>query len=151
MAEETVKPLPDLQRVFRNFEILDSWEERYKYIIQLGKKLPPLDPKFQTDEYKVRGCSSSVWMTSEKISDDPVIVRFRADSDAAIVKGLVAILLIIYSDKEPSQIIETDIKVIFEKLGLANHLSPTRTNGFYSMVEKIKLLAVQLSSGEAAS
>lgn len=151
MAAETANPLPDLERVFKNFKILETWEERYKYIIQLGKKLPPLDASFQTDEYKVRGCSSSVWMTSEKISDDPVKVRFFADSDAAIVKGLVAILLIVYSNKTPREIVDIDIKDIFSRLGLANHLSPTRTNGFYSMVEKIKYLAVQLVSEEKKS
>ena len=148
MTAETAKPLPDLERVFRNFQLLDSWEERYKYIIQLGRKLPPLDKNFKTDANKVRGCASQVWMVSEKISDDPLQVRFLAESDASIVSGLIAILLIVYSNKTPQEIITIDIKDIFKRLGLENHLSPTRTNGFYSMVEKIKLLAVQMVSGE---
>lgn len=146
MSGETAQSLPDIERVFRNFEILETWEERYRYIIQLGKKLPPLADEYKTDEYKVRGCSSSVWMISEKIAENPLRVRFAADSDASIVRGLVAILLIIYSGKTPQEIVDTDIKNIFTRLGLENHLSPTRTNGFYSMVEKIKVLAVQLES-----
>ncbi len=149
MSEKT-SSLPDLERVFKNFQLLASWEERYKYIIQLGAKLPLLDEKYKTEENRVRGCSSQVWMIPAPENSSKSELHFLADSDAHIVKGLIAILMIVYNHKTPAEVIQTDIKDVFEKLGLSNHLSPKRTNGFYSMVEKIKLLAVQLSAENEA-
>ena len=142
---EKITSLPDLNRVFKNFQLLESWEERYKYIIQLGAKLPPMDEAYKTEENRVRGCSSQVWMVSSPDNSSKSELNFLADSDAHIVRGLIALLMIVYNHQTPRDVIQTDIRPIFSKLGLENHLSPTRTNGFYSMVEKIRLLAIQLT------
>jgi cysteine desulfuration protein SufE len=128
----------DIEEIIDNFEFLGDWEERYRYIIDLGKQLDGLDDAFKTEENKVRGCMSQVWFTSNVEDGDPPRIFFNADSDATIVRGLIAILLIVYSGKTPAEIRETDIKSLFERLGLSAHLSPSRSNGFFSMVSRIR-------------
>lgn len=118
-----------------NFEFLDSWEDKYRYIIELGEKLPQLPSEFHTDEWKVKGCQSQVWLVPQK--NEGAII-FLGDSDAMIVKGLISIVLMIYNNKTPAQIKEVDIDTIFTKLGLREHLSPSRRNGLESMIAKIK-------------
>lgn len=125
-----------------NFSFLDGWEEKYKYIIELGEHLEPLDEEFRTEEWKVRGCQSQVWL--EPIVKDGKI-SFKGDSDAFIVKGLIAIVLMIYSNKSAQEIKDIAVEEIFAKLGLQEHLSPSRRNGLFSMVEKIKYYAATLA------
>lgn len=125
----------DINELIENFEFLDSWEDKYRYIIELGEKLPPLEDKFHTDEWKVQGCQSQVWLVPQKQNGR---VTFIGDSDAMIVKGLIAIVLSIYNHKSPSEIKAVAVDEIFAKLGLEEHLSPSRRNGLLSMIDKIR-------------
>lgn len=125
--------------ILDTFEFLDDWEERYRYVIDLGRKLLPLAPEEMTEDYKVRGCQSQVWLVPEKDADGRI--HLRGDSDAHIVKGLVALMLLIYSGKTAEEILAVDAKGILDKLGLAAHLSPMRANGLFSMVERIRDIA----------
>lgn len=124
-----------------NFSLLDDWEDKYRYIIDLGGRLAPLDEKYRTDEWKVRGCQSQVWLVPELRGGK---LFFSGDSDAAIVKGLIFIVFTIYSDKSAAEIKEIEVEEIFAKLGLQEHLSPSRRNGLFSMVEKIKAYAAAM-------
>ena len=135
--------MPDLtvDKIIQNFEILGNWEERYRYVIDLGRKLPELDEKYKTEDNRVKGCVSSVWLITRTGEGEPPVLEFDADSDAHIVRGLVAILLIAYSGKTAADILEVDIRDFFRQLDLEKHLSPSRSNGFFSMVERIQALA----------
>ncbi|VAW06472.1 Sulfur acceptor protein =_ iron-sulfur cluster assembly SufE [hydrothermal vent metagenome] len=124
--------------VIETFEFLEDWEDRYKYIIDLGRGLPEFNDKDMTDDNRVHGCTSRVWLVHELI-DDKVI--FRGESDAHIVRGLVALILMIYSGKSPAEILEIEARDILDQLGLEKHLSPMRTNGLFSMVGRIKSIA----------
>lgn len=118
----------------------DSWEDKYRYIIEIGENLPDLPPEFLTEEWKVKGCQSQVWLVPQKNADNTL--SFLGTSDAMIVKGLIGIVLSIYNNKTPSEIKSMDIDGIFASLGLREHLSPSRRNGLEAMIEKIKHYAV---------
>ncbi len=124
------------------FNRLHSWEDRYRYLIQLGRKLEPFPEEFRDQEHLVPGCLSQVWLVTVEGSDPSEMV-FRGDSDAHIVKGLVAVLLMMYSGKTAEEILSTDLKGFFERLDLGQHLSVNRRNGFYSMTLKIREHAAQ--------
>ena len=124
----------EIGELIDNFELLDVWEDKYRYIIDLGTKLEPLEDNFYQDEWKVRGCQSQVWLVPEKKGE---ILSFRGDSDAAIVKGIMFIVLTAFSGKTPDEIKKVDISDIFSRLGLHEHLSPSRRNGLTAMTEKI--------------
>ena len=128
----TIKELID------NFSFLDGWEEKYQYVIDLGHKLEPLDEKFKTDDWKVKGCQSQVWLVPQIQNG---IFHFKGDSDAILVKGIISIVLLIYNDKTADEIKNIDVTKIFVKLGLEENLTPSRRNGMLSMVEKIKQYA----------
>ena len=127
-----------------DFEVLDEWEDRYRHVIELGRELPPLPEADHTAENKVKGCASQVWITSavSGTKDDPVLT-FLGDSDALIVKGLIAIAFMIYSGKTARQILATDAGEVLGRLGLAGHLTQQRSNGFASMIQRIKSDAQQ--------
>ncbi|MEQ8440463.1 MAG: SufE family protein [Alphaproteobacteria bacterium] len=128
-----------LEDLVEDFELFEDWEERYRYIVDLGKKLPPLSSSEMSEDNKVRGCMSQVWLVSEPdTSANPPVVHYRADSDAFIVKGLIAILLELYSGRTPDEIQALDAGEALGKLGLESHLSPNRRNGFVAMVDRIK-------------
>ena len=131
-----------IDRIMQNFDILTDWEDRYRYIIELGRKLPSFDEKYKIDANLVQGCVSQVWLVTDVRDGDLPVIEFRADSDAQIVKGLVAILLSLYSGKTAREILTADIRSIFQKLDLAKHLSLNRANGFASMVKRIHELAL---------
>lgn len=135
--------LSDLEE---NFQFIEDWEDKYRYLLELGEKLDVMPESDKTDANKVQGCTSQVWMTSKEITDEFDVKRlyFTADSDAHIVKGLIAVLLIIYNGKTPEEILAIDIRQIFTKLGLDGNLSPTRRNGFFSMVQKIQTTAASV-------
>src|SRR4029079_4354531 len=123
-----------------NFDLMEEWDDRYRYLIELGRALPPLPEAARTDANQVRGCASQVGLsTSVKPngSDGPVLA-FEGDSDAHIVRGLIAVLFALYSGKGAKQILSTDAVALFEKLGLREHLTPQRSNGFRSMVDRIR-------------
>src|SRR5262245_8604582 len=122
-----------------DFALLDDWEDRYRYVIELGRGLPPLPEPLRTDANKVRGCASQVWLatSSHRAPGDDPRLRFVGDSDAHIVRGLIAILFAMYQDCTPGEILATDARAIFAELGLKEHITPQRSNGFFSMVERI--------------
>jgi cysteine desulfuration protein SufE len=128
-----------LDEILDNFSLLEDWEDRYRYIIELGRTLTPLPEAAHTDANKVQGCASQVWLTTaiEPGNGGPVL-RFVGDSDAHIVRGLIAILLTVYSGKSARDILSTDALAIFDQLGLHEHLTPQRSNGLRSMVERIR-------------
>lgn len=126
-----------------NFEFLDDWEERYRYVIELGKAMPPLDESRKTATTKVDGCVSQVWIDSRPVGGDSDIrIEFEGDSDAHIVRGLIAILRIMLSGRAARDIVETDVASELDRIDLAAHLSPQRSNGLGSMIERIKGVAV---------
>lgn len=139
--------LPSFDEIRETFELLDSWEDRYRYVIDLGKTLDPLPDAARTEDNKVRGCASQVWVeTIPGEGADGRILSFRGDSDAHIVKGLVALILALYSGKTPKAILDVDALAIFRELGLAEHLTPQRSNGVRSMVDRIRRDAEHLQS-----
>lgn len=119
------------------FAFLDSWEDRYRYVIELGESLPPFPDGARTDANKVRGCVSQVWLVTRAGEGPDPIIRFEGDSDAHIVRGLVAIMLALFSGKRASQIIATDAEAPLREFGLDEHLTPQRANGLRSMVKRI--------------
>lgn len=133
----------DVDELVETFEFLGDWEERYRYLIELGRKLEPLPDGDRNETNKVRGCMSQVWLTHRVEAGPPVRLVFSGDSDAHIVKGLIAILFQLLSGKTPQQILDTDVSVVFERLGLESHISMNRRNGFYAMVERIRQTAQQ--------
>ncbi|MEN3382488.1 MAG: cysteine desulfuration protein SufE [Hyphomicrobiales bacterium] len=126
--------------IIDNFSLLDDWDDRYRYVIELGRTLAPLPEELRTETNKVQGCASQVWLGTEIRPDGAAgpSLCFVGDSDAHIVRGLIAILFALYSDKPAREILDTDAVALFEKLGLREHLTPQRSNGFRSMVERIK-------------
>lgn len=122
------------QDIIEEFEFFDDWMERYQHIIDLGRKLPEFPEEYQTDDYKVRGCQSQVWL---KATPEDGRLRLQAISDAAIVSGLIALLLRVYDNRAPEEIVETEPAFI-RKIGLEEHLSPTRSNGLHAMLKAIK-------------
>lgn len=129
----------DLQEEIREeFAMFDDWDERYQYIIDLGKSLPLIDPIYRTDDHIIKGCQSKVWLHAEAREGR---VWFTADSDAIITKGIIAILIRVFSGQMPSDIVNADTAFI-DDIGLKEHLSPTRANGLVSMVKQIKLYAL---------
>ena len=121
-----------------DFAFLDSWEDRYRYVIELGEALPPFPDEARTEAFKVPGCVSQVWLTTEVGPGADPTVKFRGDSDAHIVRGLVAIMLALFSGRRASEIAATDAEATFRTLGLDEHLTPQRANGLRSMVKRIK-------------
>jgi cysteine desulfuration protein SufE len=132
--------MADIDEIIGNFSVLDDWDDRYRYLIELGRELAPLPEAARTDANKVQGCASQVWLDTivrPNGADGPVL-SFEGDSDAHIVRGLIAILFALYSGKSAKHILATDAVELFETLGLREHLTPQRSNGFRSMVDRIR-------------
>lgn len=122
-----------------DFELLDNWEDRYRHVIELGKALPPFPEAERHDGNKVQGCASQVWLTcARKDSPAGTVLEFQGDSDAHIVRGLVAVLLALVDGRRPEEILDADILGVFRQIGLEGHLTPQRSNGLRSMVERIR-------------
>lgn len=130
----------EIAELIDNMSFFDTWEDKYRYIIEIGESLPDLPSEFLTEEWKVKGCQSQVWLVPQKNADNTL--SFAGTSDAMIVKGLIGIVLSIYNNKTSSEIKSMDIDGIFASLGLREHLSPSRRNGLEAMIEKIKHYAV---------
>ena len=124
-----------IQSILDDFAVIDDWDERYRYIIELGRKMQPFPEAERTDAVKVRGCASQVWLISKRGNGR---LSFIGDSDAHIVRGLIAILLALYNDKTPQEILGLDAKAVLSQLGLDTHLSQQRSNGLTAMVERIR-------------
>ena len=132
--------MADIAEIIDNFSLLDEWDDRYRYLIELGRDLPPLATEAHNEANKVRGCASQVWLDTSvrpNGAGGPVLT-FVGDSDAHIVRGLIAILFAAYSGRAARDILATDAVGVFEKIGLREHLTPQRSNGFRSMVERIR-------------
>jgi cysteine desulfuration protein SufE len=131
--------MADIEDIIGNFAVLDDWDDRYRYLIELGRELPPLSEAAHSDANKVQGCASQVWLDTTVRPNGaagPMLI-FEGDSDAHIVRGLIAILFAIYSGKGARDILATNAIKLFEEMGLREHLTPQRSNGFRSMVERI--------------
>jgi cysteine desulfuration protein SufE len=124
-----------IQSILDDFAVIDEWDERYRYIIELGRKMAPFPESARTDDVKVRGCASQVWLISSRENGK---LTFVGDSDAHIVRGLIAILLALYNGKTPDEILAIDAKAVLHQLGLDTHLSQQRSNGLTAMVERIR-------------
>lgn len=134
-----------IDEILENFSLLDDWEDRYRYVIELGKELEPLPEAERTAENKVRGCASQVWLsTTVDDRQQPPHMLFRGDSDAHIVRGLVAIVLALFNDKTPRDILDTDAEAVFSQIGLREHLTSQRSNGLRALVDRIRLDATSL-------
>jgi cysteine desulfuration protein SufE len=130
-----------LDAIRSDFALLDDWEDRYRYVIELGRGLAPLPDVLRTETNKVRGCASQVWLATSVHRPDAAsapVLAFQGDSDAHIVRGLIAILFAMYSDRSAQEILSIDAPAAFAELGLKEHLTPQRSNGFFSMVERIR-------------
>ena len=138
--------LNSIDELADNFELLGDWESRFGYLIDLGKELPPMDAADKCDANRVHGCQAQVWMKLMPEADARITIM--ADSDAFIVKGLIAVLLTIYSGKTTQEILDTDAQAQLDRLQLASHLSPTRKNGLFAMVKRVRELA-QTEGAEA--
>jgi cysteine desulfuration protein SufE len=132
--------MAEIDDIIENFADLDEWDDRYRYVIELGRMLAPLPDDVRTETNKVQGCASQVWLGTAVKPNGAAgpTLTFVGDSDAHIVRGLIAILFALYSGKPARDILSTDAVALFEKLGLREHLTPQRSNGFRSMVERIK-------------
>jgi cysteine desulfuration protein SufE len=139
-----------IDEIIDNFSVLDDWEDRYRYLIELGRELEPLEEAERTPATKVRGCASQVWLISKAEGQGPeTVLTFRGDSDAHIVRGLIAVLFALYSGKPARQILAADEKAVFNRLGLHSHLTPQRSNGLASMVARIKADATSAAGAGA--
>lgn len=142
-----------IQSLLDDFELLDEWEDRYRYVIELGRTLKPLPDGLRSDANKVRGCASQVWLATDlkRQGGGPPTLTFEADSDAHIVRGLIAILFAIYDGKPADEILALDPEPIFAELGLKDHLTRQRSNGLASMVARIRSDAAEASVGHTAA
>ena len=136
----TIKEIQD--EIVDEFSMFDDWDERFQYVIDLGKGLPLIEEKYKVDENTIKGCQSKVWLHGEIIEDKIV---FTADSDAIITKGIIAVLIRAFSNQKPLDILEADTKFI-DEIGLQDQLSPTRANGLVSMIKQIKMYALAFNS-----
>ena len=132
----SIKAIQD--EIIEEFSLFEDWMQRYEYMIELGKSLPLINNDYKTDKYIIKGCQSKVWVHANLDGDK---LKLTADSDAIITKGIIAILIRVFSDQNPKDILEADTDFI-DKIGLKEHLSPTRANGLVSMVKQIKMYAV---------
>jgi cysteine desulfuration protein SufE len=132
--------MPPIDDILENFSLLDEWDDRYRYLIELGRMLEPLPDGARTDTNKVQGCASQVWLSTKVKPNGAAgpVLSFVGDSDAHIVRGLIAILLALYSGKPAREIVETDAIEVFDRLAMREHLTPQRSNGLRSMVNRIQ-------------
>lgn len=139
-----VPALPTLPELLQEFAALEDWEERYDYLIDLGKTLPDHDESFYLPANRVHGCMNTVWLVTEPVVADGGVaaLRIRADSDSLIVNGLIVVLLAIFDGKSPAEILASDEAAVFRQLGLDQNLSPQRRNGLYAMVQRVRQAAI---------
>ncbi|WP_417477415.1 SufE family protein [Maricaulis sp.] len=129
----------EIEELVEEFDLLDDWEQRYRYLIDMGKALPPLPDEQRTETSRVQGCVSQVWLIVEPADDNSLV--FHADSDAHIVRGLAALLLRLYSGRSREDILSVDAREVLARIGLSEHLSPQRSNGLASMIGRIRAAA----------
>ncbi len=131
--------IADIQNeIVEEFKLFEDWMQRYEYMIELGKTLPLIAPEYKTEDHIIKGCQSKVWVHA-KLADDKIV--FTADSDAIITKGIIAILIRVFSNQHPKDILDAETSFI-DEIGLKEHLSPTRANGLVSMIKQLKMYAI---------
>ena len=138
--------ITSIETIKSDFQFLDDWEDRYRYIIELGREMAPLDDAQKSAANKVDGCASQVWLVSEKLKSSPVIIKYNGDSDAHIVRGLVAIVTSAFTGKTAAEIIALDADELLKSLGLDAHLSQQRSNGLRAMIRRIKSEAATIAN-----
>ncbi|MDA0677958.1 MAG: SufE family protein [Bacteroidetes bacterium] len=136
MSQKSIAQIQE--EIIDEFSMFEDWMQRYEYMIELGKSLPLIAPEYKEDDYLIKGCQSKVWVFAELENDD---LKFTADSDAIITKGIIALLIRVFSGQKPQDILDAELSFI-DEIGLKEHLSPTRANGLVSMIRQIKLYAV---------
>ncbi|MBJ2174073.1 SufE family protein [Aureibaculum sp. A20] len=136
----TIKEIQE--EIIDEFSMFDDWMERYEYIIELGKSIPLIEDQYKTDDNTIKGCQSKVWLNAD-VKDDKIL--FTADSDAILTKGIIALLLRVFTNHTPKEILDSDTDFI-DEIGLKEHLSPTRANGLVSMIKQLKLYAIAYQS-----
>lgn len=134
-------PIQTVDELIETFDLMDDWEEKYEFLIDLGRKLPPLSDEVMQDCNIVQGCQSRVWLVADVTATEPPQFEIQAGSDAQIVRGLVAILLIAYQGKTPQEVLDFDMEGLFQRLGFVKGLSRSRSNGLFSMVKRVRDLA----------
>jgi cysteine desulfuration protein SufE len=144
-------PLPTLEQIEQDFAVLDDWEDRYRYIIELGRELPAFEEAYRTSANKVQGCASQVWLKSFVALNGQPRLSFTGDSDALIVRGLIAIAFALFSGQTAQKILATDAEKALGRLQLTDHLTPQRSNGFKSLIARMKEEARQAASAEASA
>lgn len=136
MSQKSIAQIQE--EIIDEFSMFEDWMQRYEYMIELGKSLPLIAPEYKVDDYLIKGCQSKVWVFAELENDD---LKFTAESDAIITKGIIALLIRVFSGQKPQDILDAELSFI-DEIGLKEHLSPTRANGLVSMIRQIKLYAV---------
>ena len=145
---EPIKNIKEIeQELVDDFAMFETWEEKYEYLIDLGKKLDPLNDEFKKEEYKIKGCQSSVWVHS---FEKDGLIFFEGDSDALIVKGLVSMMIMVFSGQKPDTIVGSDLEFL-NTIGLSSHLAQTRSNGLRSMIKQMKLEASVLGGLQSSN
>lgn len=139
----TINEIQD--RIISEFSDIDDWMDRYAYIIDLGNALPPIDPAYKTPQYIIEGCQSRVWLNAELVDGN---IHYTADSDAIIVKGIISLLIEVLNDHTPQEILDADLYFI-DRIGLSEHLSPTRSNGLVAMVKQMRMYALAFKELQA--
>jgi cysteine desulfuration protein SufE len=140
MIDELTRVTMTIDEIRDNFALLDDWDDRYRYVIELGRTLDPMPEEEHSAANKVQGCASQVWLSKkmDRAGDEEPRLHYLGDSDAHIVRGLIAILLTLYSGRTPKEILETDAVTLFDEFGFREHLTPQRSNGLRSMIERIR-------------
>jgi cysteine desulfuration protein SufE len=140
VADASRRDIMTIDEINENFSLLDEWDDRYRYLIELGRMLPPLPDAARIEANKVQGCASQVWLSRhiDRAGNGKPRLSYLGDSDAHIVRGLVAILLTLFSGRTPQEILSTDAIAVFDEFGFREHLTPQRSNGLRSMVERIR-------------
>ncbi len=136
------KQMTEIEEILDTFEFLDGWDARYQYLIELGEKLPAMPAVLKTDENWVKPCMSTVHLAAQRVPERPELIRFIGDCDTAIIKGVLALLIDLFSNRPLNEILELDVDGLFKQLRLADHLSPNRHVGIYAIVDKLRERAV---------
>jgi cysteine desulfuration protein SufE len=143
--------MTDIDDIVDTFELLGDWDSRYQYLVELGEQLAPMADEDKTEQNRVKACMSKVWVRARHDTTHPETVRFDADCDTAVIKGVVALLVDLFAGKTPREVLDADVDRLFERLQLAEHLSPNRHVGIYALVDLMKAQAAALADDEKAS
>jgi cysteine desulfuration protein SufE len=135
-----------IDELIEEFDDLGDWADQCEVLIDMGRELPPMDDSLKTDQTKVHGCQSNVWMVASLSGDASPVIELVADSDAMIVKGLLSVILLVFSGRTPQEILDVDIEGIFRRLGLDRHLSTARKNGLAGMVKRVRQIAAEAAT-----